>query len=29
MKKPRFRAVLDRCTGAVLMGFGIRLALEA
>jgi threonine/homoserine/homoserine lactone efflux protein len=29
MKKPRFRAILDRCTGAVLMGFGVRLALEA
>jgi len=29
MKRPRFRAVLDRCTGAVLMGFGVRLALEA
>jgi threonine/homoserine/homoserine lactone efflux protein len=28
MRRPRVRQVLDRCTGAVLVGFGIRLALE-
>lgn len=28
MRKPRFRQILDRGTGAVLLGFGVRLALE-
>jgi threonine/homoserine/homoserine lactone efflux protein len=28
MQRPRVRALLDRCTGAVLIGFGLRLALE-
>jgi threonine/homoserine/homoserine lactone efflux protein len=28
MRRPRLRRTLDRCTGAVLVGFGIRLALE-
>jgi threonine/homoserine/homoserine lactone efflux protein len=27
MRQPRLRRVLDRCTGAVLVGFGLRLAL--
>jgi len=27
MRKPRLRQALDRCTGAVLVGFGLRLAL--
>jgi threonine/homoserine/homoserine lactone efflux protein len=28
MQRPRVRLVLDRCTGAVLVGFGLRLALQ-
>jgi threonine/homoserine/homoserine lactone efflux protein len=28
MRRPRFRQLLDRGTGAVLLGFGIRLAIE-
>jgi threonine/homoserine/homoserine lactone efflux protein len=28
MRRPRVRTVLDRCTGVVLVGFGIRLAVE-
>jgi threonine/homoserine/homoserine lactone efflux protein len=28
MQRPRVRLVLDKCTGAVLVGFGLRLALE-
>jgi threonine/homoserine/homoserine lactone efflux protein len=28
MSRPRFRRILDRCSGAVLVAFGIRLALE-
>jgi threonine/homoserine/homoserine lactone efflux protein len=28
MRRPRLRRALDRCTGAVLIGFGLRLALE-
>jgi threonine/homoserine/homoserine lactone efflux protein len=27
MRRPRVRRVLDRCTGAVLVGFGLRLAI--
>ena len=29
MRKPRVRRALDRATGAVLVGFGLRLALES
>jgi threonine/homoserine/homoserine lactone efflux protein len=29
MRQPRVRQVLDRCTGAVLVGFGVRLAVES
>ena len=29
MRRPRVRQVLDRCTGAVLVGFGVRLAVES
>lgn len=28
MQRPRVRQVLDNCTGGVLVGFGLRLALE-
>jgi threonine/homoserine/homoserine lactone efflux protein len=28
IRRPRVRALLDRCTGAVLFGFGVRLATE-
>jgi threonine/homoserine/homoserine lactone efflux protein len=28
LRRPRLRAVLDRCTGLILVGFGVRLALE-
>ncbi|HTR68887.1 MAG TPA: LysE family translocator [Mycobacteriales bacterium] len=28
LNRPRVRRVLDRCTGAVLLGFGLRLAVE-
>jgi threonine/homoserine/homoserine lactone efflux protein len=28
MQRPRVRRLLDRCTGAVLLGFGLRLALD-
>jgi threonine/homoserine/homoserine lactone efflux protein len=28
MRRPRFRRLLDRSTGAVLFGFGVRLAIE-
>jgi threonine/homoserine/homoserine lactone efflux protein len=29
MRRPRVRRLLDRCTGAVLLGFGLRLGLES
>jgi threonine/homoserine/homoserine lactone efflux protein len=29
MRRPRVRSILDRCTGAVLLGFGVRLAIES
>jgi threonine/homoserine/homoserine lactone efflux protein len=28
LRRPRLRQALDRCTGAILVGFGVRLALE-
>jgi threonine/homoserine/homoserine lactone efflux protein len=28
LRRPRLRQILDRCTGAILLGFGVRLALE-
>jgi threonine/homoserine/homoserine lactone efflux protein len=29
LRRPRLRRILDRCTGAILIGFGVRLAVES